>query len=196
MILDHPRPKNRPDYKQLHERGFVKKAKDQAVTPRHGITIPKTFLEATTGPQSREWWAALKEEVANQIKKGTFCITKAPYDQPVILGKWDFRIKENPDGTIARYKARWVAKGYRQVKGRDYDEKFAPVVRSDTSRILLAISAFQKWKMRQFEIKTAFLNGTMDRKIYTQEPEGFETGDDNVCLLNMALYGLVQSAFF
>lgn len=49
--------------------------------------------------------------------------------------------------------------------------------------------------MRQFDIKTAFLNSTMDRKIYTQEPEGFETGDDNVCLLNMALYGLVQSAY-
>lgn len=129
------------------------------------------------------------------MKKGTFRITKAPYDQPVIPGKWDFKIKENPDGTIARYKARWVAKGYVQVQGRDYDKKYAPVVRSDTSRILLSVAATRGWRIRQYDIKTAFLNSQMDRKLYTAEPKGYETGKGNACLLNTALYGLVQSAY-
>lgn len=138
--------------------------------------------------------AACREEVLSQLKRGTFRITKPPYDQPVIDGKWTFKIKENPDGTIARYKARWVAKGYAQVKGRDYDKSYAPVVRSDTSRILLSIAAHKGWKIRQYDIETAFLNSQINRMLYTAEPKGFETGDDNACLLNTALYGLVQSA--
>ena len=158
------------------------------------IVEPKTWEEAMNGPQKEQWMAACREEVLSQLKRGTFRITKPPYDQPVIDGKWTFKIKENPDGTIARYKARWVAKGYAQVKGRDYDKSYAPVVRSDTSRILLSIAAHKGWKIRQYDIETAFLNSQINRMLYTAEPKGFETGDDNACLLNTALYGLVQSA--
>lgn len=101
------------DYRQLHQRGFAKAAKTSvSILPRHGIVAPKTYEEAVNGPQTKEWQEALNEEVQKQLKKRTFCITKAPYDQPIIPGKWDFRIKENSDGTIARYKARWVAKEY------------------------------------------------------------------------------------
>jgi len=88
----------------------------------------------------------------------------------------------------------WVAKGYTQMEGRDYDDKYAPVIRSDTSRILLAVAATLGWHMRQFDVTTAFLNGTMDRQLYTTQPKGFEQGKGRVCLLNTALYGLVQSA--
>lgn len=52
-----------------------------------------------------------------------------------------------------------------------------------------AVSTNRRWRMRQFDIKTTFLNSNMDRKLYTQEPKGFETRDDNVCLLITALYG-------
>ena len=137
----------------------------------------------------------MKEKVLSQLKKGVFRITKPPYDEPIIPGRWDYRIKENLDGSIARFKARWVAKGYMQVEGRDYNEKFAPVVRSDTSRILLSVAATKGWRIRQFDIKVAFLNSNMDRKLYTTEPKGYETGEGNACLLNKALYGLVQSAY-
>lgn len=113
-------------------------------------TRPNRFLRPLQDPQSKDWWAALREEVSGQVKKGTFCITKAPFDQPIIpsaSGTLQWK-KILTDGTIARYKARWVAKGYRQVKGRDYDQRFAPVVRWDTSRILLALSTIRGWRMR------------------------------------------------
>lgn len=101
--------------------------------------------------------------------------------------------KENPDGSIRKFRARWCAKGYTQKKGRDYTKTMAPVVRSDTTRILLAIASVKKWMIRQFDLETAFLNSIMDRLLYVEQPTGFEDGD-LVCKLNKALYGLVQSA--
>ena len=136
----------------------------------------------------------MQEKVSSQLKRGAVRITKPLYDKRIIPGKWDFKIKENSDGTIARYKARWVAKGYVQVESRDYGDKFALVVRLDTFRILLSVSATKNWRMRQFDIKTAFLNSNMDCKLYTQEPESYEIEKGNACLLNTALYSLVQSA--
>ena len=84
-----------------------------------------------------------------------------------------------------------------QKEGQDYENTYAPTVRSDTSRVLLGVSASLDYKIRQFDIITAFLNSKMDKRIYTTQPKGFEQGDrqDLACLLNMALYGLVQSAY-
>ena len=192
LIINEPRHKVRHDYKQLHTRGFAKAA---IFVKPHNIVTPNTYKEAMAGPQAKEWYAACKSEYECQVARGTFAITPLPYDCKAIEGKWVFRLKENPDGSIERYKARWVAKGYRQVEGRDYEETYAPVVRSDTSRILLAISAKLGWKIKQYDIDTAFLYGPMDRRLYTIQPQGFEQGNGLVCLLNMALYGLVQSAY-
>lgn len=187
LILNYPRRKPKVDYKELNTRGFATLA--ETVPPHHGMITPKTYEEAINGPQKEQWIAAMKEEVQSQLNKGTFIITKPPYDEPIIPGKWDFKIKENWDGSIARFKAGWVAKGYEQVEERGYDKKVAPINRPDTSRILLSVAATKNWKIRQFDIKTAFLNSQIDLKLYSEEPKGHETREGNACLLNTALYG-------
>jgi hypothetical protein len=112
-----------------------------------------------------------------------------------------YKIKENSDESIARFKARWVAHEYRQIEEQDYEETYASVIRSDTSRILLSIAVIKGWKIRQFDIKLAFLNEVMNRMIYTAQPKEFEQKSENeakdgkTCLLNTGLYGLVQSAY-
>ena len=60
-------------------------------------------------------------------------------DQPVesIPSGWNFRIKTDQHGQLKRRKARFFAKGYRQVKGIDFQESFAPVVRYDSLRVVL-----------------------------------------------------------
>ena len=75
--------------------------------PAHGIKTPKTYQEAITGPQAKKWFVALKGKVSNQHKKVTFKITKLPHDERATPGKRDFRIKKNPDWTMACYKARF-----------------------------------------------------------------------------------------
>jgi hypothetical protein len=135
-------------------------------------------------------------EYDDQVKRGTFIIIISSYDVKSIIDKWVYKIKENSDESISRFKVRWVAHGYRQIERADYEEKYASVVRSDTSRILLSIATILDWKIRQFDVKLAFLNEVMNRMIYIVQSKEFEReGKDKACLLNLDLYGLMQSAY-
>ena len=88
-----------------------------------------------------------------------------------------------------------VVKGYAQVFGVDYFDTFAPVARLDTIRMLLAITTQKQWKIYQFDVKSAFLNGFLKEEIYVEQLEGFAAkGDeDKVYLLKKALFGLKQA---
>jgi hypothetical protein len=107
---------------------------------------------------------------------------------------WIFRYKYKADGTVERYKARLgTARGDPQDPASgDYNELFAPVVRFDSLRTLLAISASRKWRPRQLDVKTAFLYGHLKEEIYMRLPLGSRIGG-KVCKHKRCLYGLKQS---
>ena len=94
-----------------------------------------------------------------------------------------------------RHTARLVAKGYSQVGGLDYNETFAPVAKFPTIRALLSMAATQEMELQQMDVKTAFLNGSVDEEIYMDQPEGFvKPGEAHlVCKLQKSLYGLKQA---
>jgi len=72
---------------------------------------------------------------------------------------------------VEKYKARLArAKGYSQIPGIDYEETFALVVKFDSIRTLLAISAAKNLKLYQFDVKTAFLHGNIEETIYMEQP--------------------------
>ncbi|OWZ06506.1 LOW QUALITY PROTEIN: Integrase, catalytic core protein [Phytophthora megakarya] len=108
---------------------------------------------------------------------------------------WIFKIKYDVDGNIERYKARLVIRGFEQVKYIDCDEIFAPVIRLESLRILLALVAIMDWECHQTDVDTAFLNGDMEEEVYMLQPEGLEVPrkEDMVCKLVKALYGLKQA---
>ena len=85
------------------------------------------------------------------------------------------------------------AKGYSQEPGIDYEEIFSPVVRYESLRTLLAISAHHNLELGQFNIKTAFLHGKLNEDIYMEVPQGVQCEDVKVCKLEKSLYGLKQS---
>ncbi|KAG8503616.1 hypothetical protein CXB51_001792 [Gossypium anomalum] len=95
----------------------------------------------------------------------------------------------------AKRKARLVVKGFSQKYGLDYLETFAPVARLDTIRLPVALTAQMQWKIHQFDMKSAFLNGFLEEEIYIDQPQGFVvTGKENmVYRLKKALYGLKQA---
>jgi hypothetical protein len=108
--------------------------------------------------------------------------------------KWVFKIKRNADGSLERYKARLVIKGYKQQQPVDFEETFASVCRYESIRLLLGIVAAKCLKLKQFDVKTAFLNGELEEKIFMAQPEGLDDGNSNlVWLLKKPLYGLKQA---
>ena len=121
-------------------------------------------------------------------------VNRSQHKKPIRV-KWVYRTKLNADGSINKYKARLVVKGYAQVFRVDFSEAFAQVTRLDTIRLLLALSVHKGWKVYQLDVKSAFLNGYLQEEIFVEQPMGFQVKgqEDKVYLLKKALYGLKQA---
>jgi hypothetical protein len=83
--------------------------------------------------------------------------------------------KEGEKGEVVRNKSRLVAQGFSQKEGIDYEETFAPVARLEAIRILLAFFMDKGFKKYQMDVKSAFLNGVLEEKVYVRQPPGFES---------------------
>jgi hypothetical protein len=154
---------------------------------------PATYVDAMQSSDREKWQVAMDDEMNSLLQNHTWELVEKPCDRAVIKNRWVYRVKTNVDGSVDRFKARLVAKGYSQQAGIDYTETFSPVARLDTVRALLSVAAAEHLNLCQFDVKTAFLYGTIDEVIYMQQPEGFDDGTDKVCLLKKSLYGLKQS---
>ena len=95
-------------------------------------------------------------------------------------------------GNIERYKARPIAKGFTQNEGINYKETFSSVSKKDSLRIILALVAHFEFELQQMDVKTSFLNGELEEKLYMKQPEGFSSsqGEHLVCKLKKFIYGL------
>ena len=157
---------------------------------------PTTYYEALHSPEAEKWVHAMTEEVNSLKESKTWELVRLPDGRQAIQCKWVFKTKYMPNGNIDKFKARLVAKGYTQKAGIDYSETFSPVVKFETVRIVMAITAADDLKIVPFDIKTAFLNGDIVELLYMEQPEGFVDKDhpDYVCLLHKALYGLKQAS--
>ncbi|CAN0870173.1 Retrovirus-related Pol polyprotein from transposon TNT 1-94 [Linum grandiflorum] len=158
----------------------------------HLDTTPRNISEAMKLPQ---WRKAVEEEIAALEKNGTWKIVSLPSGKRVVDCKWLFTTKYNSDGSVERYKARLVARGFTQSYGVDYEETFAPVAKLKTIRILLSLAVNQDWPLYQMDIKNAFLNGHLTEEVYMEIPEGVQHNHsrNSVCKLEKSLYGLKQS---
>ena len=88
-----------------------------------------------------------------------------PRSKPISC-KWAFRRKLRANGSIDKYKARLVAKSYRQKEELDYFNTYSPISRITSIRMLIAIAAIYNMDINQMNVKTAFLNGELDEEIY------------------------------
>ncbi|KAK1663210.1 hypothetical protein QYE76_051369 [Lolium multiflorum] len=103
--------------------------------------------------------------------------------------------KLRSDGTLERYKARWVVRGFRQRASVDFTDTFAPVVKPGTIRTVLHLAASLARPVHQMDVSNAFLHGHLSEQVYCQQPTGFVDVNhpDRVCLLSRSLYGLKQA---
>jgi hypothetical protein len=144
-------------------------------------------------PQASHWLKACQTEVDSLRKNKARKLIELPEGATTVKGKWVFKLKLDKNGGIACYKARWVARGFTQIVGIDHDETYAAVAKPVSIRMLMAIVAHYNLECKQYDITTAFLNAMIgDRKIYVEQPHGFEVDNHNnsqphVCLLLRAL---------
>jgi hypothetical protein len=117
-----------------------------------------------------------------------------PQDAKIFDPKWVLQRKRNENNEIVRHKARLILRGYEQVFGRDYGDTYVLTVRSEISRLLLSLTVKYDWECDQLDVITAFLNSKIDRKLYMWQSNGFLKVSGMVCLLNLALYEIKQSA--
>jgi len=156
---------------------------------------PQSYKQATSCKDADKWQLAMEEEIASLKKNKTWNLEPLPPNRQAIDCKWVYKIKCKPDGSIDRYKARLCAKGFLQKEGIDYKETFAPVVRYDSVRVLLALATIYDLDIKQFDVKTAFLYGELLEEVFMKQPEGFISDDPSlVCKLIKSLYGLKQSS--
>ena len=87
--------------------------------------------------------------------------------------RWIFKIKHVVDGSIEKYKARFVAHTFSQKEGIDYEETFTPVARYTSIKTIIALAAKMKWKLYQMDVKTVFLNSVIEEEVYIEQPQGF-----------------------
>ncbi|KAK4279046.1 hypothetical protein QN277_016809 [Acacia crassicarpa] len=146
-------------------------------------------------PEAPFWEEAINSETESIMSNHTWELVDLPPANKPLGPKWIFKKKMKVDGTIDKYKARLVVKGYRQREGLDYFDTYSPVTRITSIRMLIALAALNGLELHQMDVKTAFLNGELEEEIYLEQPEGFVVSgqERKVCRLIKSLYGLKQA---
>lgn len=157
---------------------------------------PKTYREAMASGEKKQWLGAMKSEINSLKKQEAWELVPCPRDAKAIKGRWVFKRKLGDQNEVVRYKARFVAKGFLQVYGRDYMETHSPVSHLNSIKLVLAIVAENDMELRQMDFDTAFLNATLTEDVYVEQPDGFvsKSNPTFVCRLIKALYGLKQAS--
>jgi hypothetical protein len=140
-------------------------------------------------------WRGAMEEYVALVSNQTWDLMPRPPGANVVTGKWIWTHKRRADGTLERYKARWVLRGFTQRLGVDYNETFSLVVKPATVRTVLSLALARSWLVHQLDVKNAFLHGALTETVYCCQPAEFvdSSRPDMVCRLNRSLYGLKQA---
>ena len=127
-------------------------------------------------PTSKQVWVdAMIEEYKSIVKNDVWEVVPRPAGKSVVTSRWLYKVKHAVDDSVDKYKARFLARGFTQNEGIDYDETFAPVARYTTIRTIISLAAVFGWKLHQMDVKTDFLNGKIEEEVYIEQPEGFVT---------------------
>ena len=81
------------------------------------------------------------EEYDSIVRNSAWEIVPRPVGKSVVGSRWIYKVKQVVDGSVKKYKARFFAQGFSQIKGIDYEETFAPVAWYSSIRTILALSA-------------------------------------------------------
>jgi hypothetical protein len=152
-----------------------------------------TDEQARDGVYKNEWQKARQKEREQLQRYGVYSkVQGIPEGYKAVDTKWVYVIKRNPNGSIEKFKARKVGRGFSQEKGINYDKTYAQMARLETWRIMLTVALSKGWKIRQWDVVAAYLQAKLEHTVYITDLN--EEGKIEYWILHKALYGLKQAA--
>ena len=145
---------------------------------------PTSVKEALSSENSKNWKEAISDELESMETNKVWTIVDRPSNKEdeakmnIVDSKWVFSRKTGSDNKIT-HKARLVVRGFKDKNEYELKEIYSPVARLSLIRAVLAIVNKYNLELHQMDVKTAFLNGELDKDIYMKIPEGVE-GDPEV----------------
>ncbi|CAI7925672.1 unnamed protein product [Closterium sp. NIES-54] len=158
------------------------------------IPTPRSYAKAIEGPYSSQWQSAMDAEMASSNSTSTYVDEVPPPAANIVSGMWIFKVKR-PPGSPPVFKARYVARGFRQRQGVDYFQTFSPTPKMTTLRVLLHVAAQRDYELHSLDFRTAFLQGSLHEDIWLRHPPGFTRSfpSGTQWSLRRPVYGLRQA---
>jgi len=157
---------------------------------------PKTVQEAQSHSNWLKWKEVMDRKIGSLEHARTWTTIPRPSGKNIVGCKWVFRLKRKADGSIDKYKACLVTRGFTQIYGINYYNTYSLVAWLTSFHFILAITMCNDWEVEAFNFNSAYLNRELDvnEEIYMQEPPGYKTGKaDMVKWLLKVLYGLKKA---
>ncbi|CAI7745725.1 unnamed protein product, partial [Closterium sp. NIES-54] len=136
-----------------------------AAVPRFAsmLLAPEGDLDASDIPTPCSYAEAITGTYVNEVP---------PPVANIVDGMWIFRVKR-PPGSPPAFKARYVARGFRQRQGVDYFQTFSPTPKMTTLQVLLHVAAHRDYELHSLDFSTAFLQGSLHEEIWLRRPPCF-----------------------
>ncbi|MBW0573649.1 hypothetical protein O181_113364 [Austropuccinia psidii MF-1] len=144
------------------------------------VILPTSYREAIKSADRDQWMAAIKDELNGMIEENVFQQVELKQalaevlHESILSTKWVFVKKPE------RYKARLVARGFKQIYGINYEETFAPTPTFNALRLLFSTACLKKWPIKTFDVKVAFLHSLIDKPVYVWYPQGSQQNDEDM----------------
>jgi hypothetical protein len=121
----------------------------------YAISVPSSFKQAMKSPEKEEWLKAIAVELNNPKEMRVWAVAQLPPDKKALKGRWFFATKPGADGSNVHFKARFVAKGFTQVAGVDFNATFVPTATFVSLCLLLTVAAANHWPVHSFDFVAA-----------------------------------------
>ncbi len=174
---------------------------DSSLEPTVELDDEPSWAQALPSPKREFWIAGGHEELKSLEDLKVFVLVpclEVPHGHHPLKGKLICKQKRNDTGKVVHYKVRYVAKGFTQHWGINYNKTTAPTIRLESFHSILHITATNDWDLQQFDIKMAFLHGILPKEetMFMEQPKGFETPgkEDWVMHLMKSIYGMKQAS--
>ena len=162
------------------------------------VALLDHFQEPSSVQQALQlphWKTTMEAEYSALVRNGTWRLVPKTKRMHIVLNKWIFKTELKGNGSLDKFKAKLVAKGFQQHASVDFSDTFSPIVKASTIQIIFTLVVAYNWDILQIDINNAFLNGILHEDVYMCQPEGFvsSTHPTHACKLIKSLYGLKQA---